>query len=126
VEKTGPQKGKFNIKLNGLCPIIDAARLSALETGVYDTSTAARLMELRDRHGTMSEFSGELEQAFEFLLSMRLRRQYQQITEGKEPDNFIDPNELGALDRKLLKEAFKLILSAQNAAREKYGSLMVL
>lgn len=34
-EKKGIHQGKFNIKLNGLGPIIDAARLSALERKVY-------------------------------------------------------------------------------------------
>jgi CBS domain-containing protein len=124
VEKNGVHKGKFNIKINGLCPLIDAARLSALETGVYTTSTVARLMDLKDRRGTVSGFCGELEQAFEFLLSLRLRHQYRQLEAGKEPDNFILPDDLGFLDKKLLKEAFKLILSVQDALRKKYSSLM--
>ncbi len=125
-EKHGIHKGKFDIKINGLCPIIDAARLSALETGVYNTSTRARLAELKDRRGTASAFSGELEQAFEFLMSLRLRHQFQQREEGGEPDNFIDPRDLGAMEKRLLKEAFKLILSVQEAARKKYGALMVM
>jgi CBS domain-containing protein len=125
-EKNGVNKGKFNIKINGLCPIIDAARLSALETGVYATSTVARFMDLKDRRGTVSGFCDELEQAFEFLMSLRLRHQYRQIEDGTEPDNFIHPDELGVLDKKLLKEAFKLILSVQETARKNYGSLLVM
>src|SRR5574341_87702 len=126
VEKSGPQEGKFDIKVNALCPIIDAARLSALELGVYQTSTLARITEAGGRRGTVSEFCGELEQAFEFLLSLRLRRQYEQLREGTEPDNFIDPRALGVMERRLLKEAFKLILSVQEKTRKKYGTLMTL
>jgi CBS domain-containing protein len=125
-EKQGAHTGKFNLKINGLCPIIDAARLSALETGVYNTSTLARLTELKDRYGTVSEFSGELEQAFEYLMSMRLRHQYQQMQEGAEPDNFIDPHDLGNLEKKMLKEVFKLILSVQEATKRKYGSMLTM
>ncbi|HEX9113688.1 MAG TPA: DUF294 nucleotidyltransferase-like domain-containing protein [Nitrospirota bacterium] len=125
-EKKGANQGKFDVKINGLSPIIDAARLSALEKKVYHSSTLERLAELKDLNSTVSKYAGELERAFEFLLSLRLRHQYRLIEEGMEPDNFIDPNGLGALDRTMLKEAFKLILSVQEATIKKYGSLMVM
>jgi CBS domain-containing protein len=126
-EKKGSRKGTFNIKINALCPIIDAARLSALEIRAYQTSTLARLMELKDRQGTAAgECSGDLEQAFEFLMSLRLRHQYQQIERGIEPDNFIDPRALGVMERKMLKETFKLILSVQEATKRKYGEYAAL
>ncbi len=125
-EKTGVYKGKFNIKINGLCPIIDAARLSALEMRVYNTSTIERLTELKDRHGTLSEFSDELEQAFEFLMSLRLRHQFQQIQEGIEVDNFMDPRWLGNMEKRLMKEAFEIILSVQEATMKKYRTWMVM
>ncbi len=125
-EKNGIHKGKFDIKINGLCPIIDAARLCALEMGVYNTSTTERLMELKGRHGTVSEYSHELEQAFEFLMSLRLRHQFQQIQDGVEPDNFIDPQSLGTLEKRLLKETFKIILTVQEATIKKYSTLMVM
>jgi CBS domain-containing protein len=93
---------------------------------VYNTSTLERLMELRDRNGTVSRFSQELEQAFEFLLSLRLRHQFEQIQRGIEPDNHLDPSCLGTMERTQLKESFKLILSVQEATVKKYGSLMVM
>jgi CBS domain-containing protein len=120
-EKEGGHKGKFNIKNKALCPIIDAARLSALETGIYNTSTIERLRELKDRRGTASRFSDDLEHAFEFLMSLRLRHQYRQIEEGIEPDNFIDPRGLRSMERKMLKEVMGLIASVQNSAMKKYS-----
>ncbi len=125
-EKKGVHKGKFNIKINGLCPIIDAARLSALEMRVYNTSTIERLTEIKDRHGTLSEFSDELEQAFEFLMSLRLRHQFQQIQEGIEADNFINPQCLSNMEKRLMKEAFEIILSVQEATMKKYRTWMVM
>jgi CBS domain-containing protein len=125
-ERKGPNRGTFDVKVNGLAPIIDAARLSALELKVYNTSTLERLSELRDRAGAVGESSGDLGHAFEFLLSLRLRHQYEQMQDGVEPDNLIDPGTLGTLDRTLLKEAFKLILSAQEAAVKRYGASEVI
>ncbi len=124
-EKRGPHAGKFNIKVNGLCPIIDIARLYGLELGMYQTSTLARLAELRDRDSTAAGFSQELEQAFEFLTSLRLRHQFQQIRKGAEPDNFIDPGGFSNMEKTLLREAFRLILSVQEITRKKYAAWMV-
>ena len=58
--------------------------------------------------------------------SLRLRHQYQQIQEGREPDNFIDPQELGTLERTMLKGSFKLIMKVQEAAMKKYNPWMVM
>lgn len=124
-ERKGPRKGTFDIKINGLCPVIDLARLFALEAGVYHTSTLGRLSELKDRAGAVDASVPELEQAFEFLMSLRLRHQFQQLEKGIEPDNFIDPRELGAMEKRLLKEAFKLIIAVQEATRRKYSSWQV-
>ncbi len=125
-EKSGENRGKFNIKLKGLSPIIDAARLFALEKKVYHTSTIERLSALRDSSALGGALSGELEQAFEFLMSLRLKHQYEQIQAGKEPDNFIDPHSLGTLDKTLLKEAFKLIITVQDTAIRSYSPWSVM
>ncbi len=123
-EKKGAHRGTFDIKVNGLCSIIDLARLAALEAGMYHTSTLSRLAGLRERDGTVGRFSQELEQAFEFLMSLRLRHQFRQIQEGAEPDNFIDPNELGDMEKTMLKGAFKIALSVQEALRKKYSAVV--
>jgi CBS domain-containing protein len=119
-EKIGSNKGTFNIKINGICPIIDAVRLSALEANVYHTSTVERLAELKDRDSTVGPFAGELEHAFEFLMSLRLRHQYRQIQNGLEPDNLIDPQGLAGLERSMLKSSFKLIKAVQERTMKRY------
>jgi CBS domain-containing protein len=123
-EKSGANKGTFDIKINGLCPIIDAARLSSLEANVYHTSTVERIAELKDRPSTAGPFTGELELAFEVLMSLRLRHQYRQIQNGLEPDNHIDPQALAELERSMLKSSFKLIAAVQERFREVYGSIV--
>ena len=125
-EKKGIHQGRFNIKLNGLGPIIDAARLSALEQKVYHTSTLDRLTEVKDRCRDLGPLSNDLQQAFEFLMSLRIRHQYQQLQAGGEPDNFIDPQRLGTLERTMLKESFKLVARMQEMLKQKYGPLMVM
>jgi len=77
-------------------------------------------MEVRQMKGTASGSADDLGQAFEFLMSLRLRHQFQQLQEGVDPDNFIDPLSLGVMDKTFLKEAFKLILSVQEKTIRKY------
>ena len=93
---------------------------------MYQTSTIERLSALRDGTSLGGALAGELEQAFEFLMSLRLKHQYEQIQAEKEPDNFIDPHSLGSLDRTLLKEAFKLIMRVQDTAMRSYSPWSVM
>jgi CBS domain-containing protein len=118
-------RGMLDIKINGLCPIIDIARILALERNVYHTSTLARLAELGDTHDTMHTFRHDLEEAFEFLMSLRLRHQFQQIEEGREPDNYLGLEGLGAMETGMLKGAFKVILSAQRSVMKKYSEWLI-
>ncbi len=123
--RTGARKGRFDIKINGLSPVIDVARLSALERQVYHTSTVERLADVKDRCDIMGAFSDDLVQVFEFLMSLRLRHQYRQLQDGTGPDNLIDPHHLGTMERTMLKESFKLIAAVQDAVVKKYGSSTV-
>jgi CBS domain-containing protein len=126
LEKDGEHRDTFNIKINALSPIVDAARLAALELGVYATSTVDRLRELKERGGPIGSLSNDLGQAFEVLMSLRLRHQFGQMQNGMPPDNFINPAGLGMIEQKTLIESFRIVSLAQNAIRSQYGSMMTL
>jgi CBS domain-containing protein len=120
VEKSGEHKDKFQLKVKGITPLVDAVRLFALEKGVKETSTLGRIHVLKDRHATVKEYGDGLEQAFEFIMLLRIHHQFEQIKEGIPPDNFINPNELSNLEKRTLKEAFHLISKVQGTIFERY------
>ena len=120
--RSGAHKGTLDIKVNALGPIIDIARLFALERQVYHTSTVERLAEVKGRSAAAETVFDDLEQAFEFLMSLRLRHQYRLVEQGREPNNRIDPRVLGAMDRTMLKESFRLILTTQRSVMRRYGA----
>jgi CBS domain-containing protein len=126
LEKKGEHKNTFNIKFNGLCPVVDAARLAALELGVYSTSTMERLREVKESQSPIANVCGDLEQAFEFLMSLRLRHQYEQMQKGASPDNFINPFSLSTMDRRSLLESFGILFRTQDAIKSQYGSWMTM
>jgi len=125
VEKSGEHKDELNLKLRGIGPLLDIARLFALERGIRETSTLERIKALRGKHPIISELGAELEQAFEFISLLRVHHQIEQIEGSASPDNFINPDRLSNLEKKSLKESFQLIFKVQDAIIEIYRPGMV-
>ncbi|MDA8169528.1 MAG: DUF294 nucleotidyltransferase-like domain-containing protein [Nitrospiraceae bacterium] len=125
VEKSGEHKDELNLKLKGIAPIVDAVRLFALEKGVAETSTLERMEALRGKHTIVEEYAEELEHAFEFIMLLRITHQYGQIKAGKQPDNFINPDNLSNLQKKTIKDAFSLISRIQDLIIERYKALIL-
>ena len=124
VEKTGEHKDEFNLKVKGLTPLVDVVRLFSLERGIQETSTLGRIKALRDIHPIVKQYADELEQAFEFIMVLRIDHQFGQIKENRQPDNFINPNKLSNIERKTLREAFHLISKLQGQIIEIYKPLI--
>jgi CBS domain-containing protein len=126
VEKGGEHKDKLNLKFRCIAPLIDIVRLYSLEKGVAETATLERIDALRSRHSVVAEYGDELEHAFEFISLLRIHHQFNRIEAGLEPDNFVDPNRLGNLEKRILKESCQLISRIQDAIAKQYrpGTVM--
>jgi CBS domain-containing protein len=124
VEKSGEHKDKLDLKVKGLAPLVNAVRFFAICKGVPETGTLDRLRALRDKHAIVRDHYDELEHAFEFVMSLRIRHQFEQIRTGVAPDNFINPDELTNLERKTLKESFNLMTRIQDLILEVYKAFV--
>jgi CBS domain-containing protein len=124
VEKGGEHKDQLNLKVKGLALLVDIVRLFALEKGINETSTLERIATLRSRHTMVTEYADDLEHAFDFIMLLRIHNQYEQMRTGHAPDNFINPNRLGNLEKRSIKEAFHLITTIQDQIIERYKSLI--
>jgi len=121
VEKTGEHKGEIEIKKGGIFPITQGIRALALEMGIGKRNTFERIEELK-RLGVFSEeYAKDLKEAYRFLLSLRFKFQAQKIKEGKEPDNYINPNRLSRAEKNTLKDVFKIIKEFQDFLYERYN-----
>ncbi len=106
-DDAGAFPGTLDLKRFGARPITDGARLLALAHGLPATSTAARLRAAAAA-GTLPQAEADaLVDAFHFIQTLRLRRQY--VESGVVPgtENRIDPERLNAIDRRILKAAFR-------------------
>ena len=112
------QGNTLDLKLNGITPFVDAARIFSLATGVGKTNTVQRL---RASAAALRVPATEVEawiNAFLFIQMLRLRHHYEasaQLADGETQhlDNRIDPAQLNELDRRILKEAFRQALKVQ-------------
>lgn len=97
----------LDLKLNGATPFVDAARIFALATASPQTNTAKRLRAAAPALRIPDAELADWNRAFHFLQLLRLRHQHEQQRAGIAPDNFLDPDTLKPLDRRILKEALR-------------------
>jgi CBS domain-containing protein len=112
----GDHRGRIDLKAHGTAPIVDLARLLALEAGSAELATAARLRAATERR-TVGRTTADLAAAFDYLQRVRLRRQAGQLQAGAAPDDVIALADLGALERRWLKDAFGLLHTCQESVR---------
>ena len=98
---------KLDLKLNGVTPFVDAARIFAFASGVGGTNTVQRLRLSAAKLNIGEAEIGAWVEALHFIQILRLRRQHEEFSQGEAMDNFIDPDALNDLDRRILKEAFR-------------------
>ena len=112
----GDHQGRIDLKAHGTAPIVDLARLLALEAGSTETATVARLRTATKR-GTVGRTAADLATAFEYLQELRLRHQAGRLQAAAAPDDLVTLADLGALERRWLKDAFHLLHTCQESVR---------
>lgn len=104
------KENKIDLKLNGITPFVDAARIFSLAAGVTDTNTIQRLrLSAEKLRMDETEISAWVD-ALLFIQVLRMRRHDEASAQGVDDqalDNLIDPEKLNELDRRILKEAFR-------------------
>ena len=120
VEEHEGRADTLDLKLNGAALFVDAARILSLAAGDTHTATAERLRAVAEQRGlSLGEVDGWID-AFHFIQAVRMAHQQAQIEAGVPPDNYLDPDSLNALDRRILKEAFRQARKLQQRLRLDY------
>jgi len=97
----------LDLKVNGLTPFVDGARILALGHGIEDTNTISRLRTLAERHALEQREVDALVEAYTYIQLLRIRHQEARRGAGLSGNNLIEPDSLNDLDRRILKEAFR-------------------
>lgn len=120
LDRSGEHKEELDIKETGTGPIVEAARVFAVDAGISQTNTVDRLTALRNADYLDAKVLTELQEAFEFLTLLRLENQLQQAREGKPLNNFISPRKLTHLQKGLLREAFQTVARVQSLIDDRF------
>ena len=120
VEPKGENKGAINVK-GALLPVVDLARIYALKHRVVQTNTLTRLFRLYTKHVLNNKQYIDLVQSYNYVMQMRFLRQITTIVdEEKQPDNYINPQNLSYLDIAMLKAVFKKIEQIQQKLKSEF------
>lgn len=95
----------IDLKTAGTVFFIDAARILALAAGVRSVATSERLRQAGELLDLPKKRVDSWINAFQFLQMLRLHLQERQISQGKTPDNLVVPEQLTALERRILHES---------------------
>ena len=119
VEKSGEHQDKFDIKLRAMMPLVDAARLLALDhklVGVNNTfNRFEKLAALEPQH---HDIFLEAAKAYEIFMRIRVIEGIRTGSSGR----YINPDILGKLQRQLLKNAFVPIDELQKIIAVRFQS----
>ena len=114
------ENGGVDLKKGGIAPIQGLARVWALDAGVRSTPTVERLRGATAA-GLLDPETGEaLEEAYVFLLGLRLREQIRSLSEGLPAGNHVAVDALSPSERRHLKEAFLAVRTAQKDVVSRY------
>jgi signal-transduction protein with cAMP-binding, CBS, and nucleotidyltransferase domain len=104
---------RTDLKLHGLMPLVSSVRLLALQQGVAETGTRARLAALADRGAVTEGDRRALDDAFGRIVDALLRQQLSDLASGLPAGNLVDTAAMPKPDRSALRDALRAVASFQ-------------
>jgi CBS domain-containing protein len=98
----------IDLKKGGIFAIVHGIRVLALQKKIGETNTFERIKQLNNAGVFDKTFSTELMEAYDTLLSIRLRARLQHPG-GVSMLNDVEPGTLDKIERDLLKDSFKIV-----------------
>ncbi|BBH48452.1 putative nucleotidyltransferase substrate binding domain-containing protein [Pseudomonas sp. KU43P] len=110
----------LDLKVQGLTPFVDGARLLALANGIGACNTLERLRQLVDK-GVIEALDGAAyEEAYHFIQQTRMQQHQRQTRDNLPYSNRLDPDSLNHLDRRILRESLRQAQRLQSSLALRY------
>lgn len=120
VARSGADKDTLDLKVQGLTPFVDGARLLALANGISAVGTLERLRALIAK-GVIEALDGAAyEEAYHFIQQTRMQQHQLQARDELPYSNRVDPDHLNHLDRRILRESFRQAQRLQSSLAMRY------
>jgi CBS domain-containing protein len=120
VARKGAEKDTLDLKVQGLTPFVDGARLLALAHGVEACNTLERLRALSSQGVIEAQDGAAYEEAYHYIQQARMQQHQLQARNGQPYSNRVDPDHLNHLDRRILRESFRQAQRLQSSLALRY------
>jgi len=120
VSGSGQEKHTLDLKIQGLTPFVDGARILALANGISDTSTVRRLQQLKQRGVINALDADAYEEAYQYIQLLRMQQHQYQERKQRPFSNRVDPDTLNHLDQRILRESFRQAQRLQSSLALRY------
>lgn len=107
VSGSGQDKHTVDLKIQGLAPFVDGARILALAHGIKATGTVQRLEQLKQQGRIDGLDADAYEEAYQFIQLLRMQLHQRQKQEQRPFNNRVSPETLNQLDQRILRESFR-------------------
>ncbi|WP_411382088.1 putative nucleotidyltransferase substrate binding domain-containing protein [Pseudomonas sp. MPB26] len=118
--RKGGEKATLDLKVQGLTPFVDGARLLALANGIHANNTLERLRQLVVKEVIEPLDGAAYEEAYHFIQQTRMQQHQRQTRENQPYSNRVDPDSLNHLDRRILRESLRQAQRLQSSLTLRY------
>ena len=107
----------LDLKKGGIFPIVHGVRALALDKGIGEAGTAARIAKLAEEGAFAREFAADLIEAFHFLMALRLDAQLAEMGAS----SLVRPGALTTMERDLLRDALQVAKRLREIVRRHFN-----
>ena len=118
--RKGAEKATLDLKVQGLTPFVDGARLLALANNIPANNTLERLRQLVIKEVIEPLDGAAYEEAYHFIQQTRMQQHQLQTRENQPYSNRVDPDSLNHLDRRILRESLRQAQRLQSSLTFRY------
>ncbi|MEW6637317.1 MAG: DUF294 nucleotidyltransferase-like domain-containing protein [Actinomycetota bacterium] len=114
---------EFDLKRRGIRPLVDVARLFAMDARYLDSAnTADRLRHSPASLPGAAQTAENALDAYQYLSEFRFRHHLQAIERGKEPGNRLDLSILSRTQQSMMSAVFSTVEAVQDEVANRYGA----
>jgi CBS domain-containing protein len=110
----------LDLKKGRVFPIVHGVRALALEKGLTETNTAARIARLAELGMFEPQFARELTEALRYLMTMRLDAEIAEYAST----SLVRPRSLTTMERDALRDAFQVAKRLREMVRRHFNLAM--
>lgn len=101
------EKHTLDLKRQGLAPFVESARVFALANGITESNTVERMEQLARKGVFDRKDANAWKEAYGLIQAIRMRAHQEQARQDQPLHNYVNPDDLNPLDRRILRESFR-------------------